>query len=603
MNAKITQTECFSPYRRAAGAALLILCAAASGCQQLGWTKPSPLGPVADRLRAAYPDLQGGKFIIIADFEQPEQQYLFRTEPGPPPPRVSTRRSRPETGAGALHFVLPSTKDRLIADNTQALGWHLPSDWRGYWVLLMSVYAEEPCNRFAFGVKSGRTQPRRFELAGLTLKTGWNLLRIDLAEVGASVDMSDIQQLTWWCADMAEPAKFYLDDIILADNAQNLLASPEAPAGSMFVQRRGRHLRVGVTGRFELVFSRGRLSQWYALGGYPQGRRQLAGSDGIGPHLLALSQPNEGAPIDLARSTDWSALGPVVQAESRLVAVNEERVVLEGRWIYGGAAPSSDSYDTQSGTTRQQRCVYTVTRQGRIYMQMDSALQHGEWRPDDVGFAISLDPAAGFETLLPPAEQSPDRTSPSFALHARTEARSADLLLVMHRPDHAPKHRQLLNGQNRVAGSVAFGGRPAGAQARWAMMLVLWPPDIDSLAEALPIAADYCTGPAPEVAVGRLVRDVLGDFDNDGFNESAGYYTVALDGNVARFVIDGRDQLRFYPTFKVRGTAGKRCWAYADGKLVTHTWLGPDGVLFMQIDRVLDKAVTVEVVANDGSAS
>ena len=57
-----------SPRRRLL--TLLIAGAALAGCQQIRWPTPSLLGPVADRLKAAYPDLHTGRFLTIADFRE-----------------------------------------------------------------------------------------------------------------------------------------------------------------------------------------------------------------------------------------------------------------------------------------------------------------------------------------------------------------------------------------------------------------------------------------------------------------------------------------------------------------------------------------------------
>ena len=580
-------------------AAALAVAAALVGCQQLRWRPPSLLGPVADRLKAAYPDLESGRFLVLADFEQPAQQTLFRISPGSLPAQISTRRSRPETGAGALHFALATANQRLLADNSQAQGWHLLNDWRGHSLLLMSLYCDQPCDRLAFGVRSGVANPRRYELAGLRLEPGWNLLRIDLAELGEHVDLADIQQLTWRCTDLPQPGEFYLDDLILTNNQQDLLGSPDSTAPTLYTQRRGRRLHIGVPGRFELVFSRGTLLRWYDLNSDPQRTRQLAGPGGLGPHLLALSQQDGQPLIDPNDLSGWSALGPVVHAQSQLLELNPERIVLDAQWHYGSAQP--DQPAAPSTDAPRQRCVYTITRQGRVYIRLSGTVQHHQWQPDDVGLAVGLEPIAAFEPLLHPPD-SPDRQDQlSLALHTRRDPGHADLLFVVHQPRHAPKLRQLVDEHGRHIGSLAFGSQPTDRQAQWAMMLALWPPDLDALTEAIPVAADYCKPASLDVEVGQLTRDEPGDFDNDGFNETSGYYTVALDDHVARFRLDARERLRFYPTVKLRGSAARTCWAYADGKLLTHTWRDRQNVLFLQIDKIVDKLITIEVVAAQDS--
>jgi hypothetical protein len=66
---------------------------------------------------------------------------------------------------------------------------------------------------------------------------------------------------------------------------------------------------------------------------------------------------------------------------------------------------------------------------------------------------------------------------------------------------------------------------------------------------------------------------------------------------LTRFHIDGRRQLRFYPTFKLVGSADTPCWAYADGRLLRRIWRSSDDVAFMLIDKIVDKPMTIEVIA------
>jgi hypothetical protein len=130
-------------------------------------------------------------------------------------------------------------------------------------------------------------------------------------------------------------------------------------------------------------------------------------------------------------------------------------------------------------------------------------------------------------------------------------------------------------------------------------MLSVWPGDLDSLTEAALVAADYGMPAQFDVEVGQLVRDEPGDQNNDGFCEAGGYYTLALENGLTRFHIDGRRQLRFYPTFKLVGSSGMPCWAYADGRLLRRVWRSREDDAFMQIDKIVDRPMTIEVIAGD----
>ena len=570
------------------------------GCQQPPARIPSALGPVADRLRAAYADLESGRFLTIADFEHRRHQTLFRAEPPSTKPSISVRRSRLSTGAGSLHFVLPDRHARLICDDQQATGWALPRDWQGHWLLLMSLYAAQPVDHLTFAIESGLDQPQRFELGGLRLQPGWNLVRIDLSEAAQQVDLSDVRRLYWWCPQLNEPLELYLDDLILADNQQDLLAPSDDADDTLYVRRRGRSLHIGSSGRFELVFRQGRLQQWYDLGSDPQRNRPLAAGGGLGPHLLALSAQRVAGQVDASDYADFSALGPVVESRQRLLELHRSRVVVEGNWRY--SEPRSQAESSRSGAKPtppvQQRHVYTITPQGRVYIDLSSSLKPGDPPPADVGFALCVSADAGFEPEFPRSTQ-PDDAGLSFALLGRRQASQADLLAVIHRAEDAPIHEILRDDRELPVGVMMCGGQPSADPFRWAMMLSFWPDDLDNLTEAALIAADYCVPAQLDVEVGQLVRDEPGDRNNDGFCETGGYYTLAMENALTRFRIDGRRQLRFYPTFKLVGSADTPCWAYADGRLLRRVWRSSEDVAFMLIDKIVDKPMTIEVIAGD----
>ncbi len=572
------------------------------GCRQPPARIPSALGPVADRLKAAYADLATGRFLTVADFEHGRHQTLFHVEPPSSKPSISVRRSRLSTGAGSLHFALPDRHTRLVCDDQQAKGWALPRDWRGHWLLLMSLYAAQPVDHLTFAIESGQDQPTRFEQAGLRLQPGWNLLRIDLGEAAQQVDLSDVRRLYWWCPQLDHPLELYLDDLILADNQQDLLAPSDDADDTLFVRRRGRSLHISSPGRFELVFRRGRLEQWYDLGSDPQRSRSLAAGGGLGPHLLALSAKRVAGQVSVSGYADFSALGPVVESRQRLLELHPSRVVVDGTWRYldPHSQAKSSPFAAKPTPPVQQRYVYTITPQGRVYVDLSSGLKPGVPPPADVGFALCVNADAGFECEFPDSTHpDDDGAGLSFALLARRQMGRADLLAAMHRADDAPIHEILRDDRDAPVGVMMCGGQPSADPFRWAMMLNVWPSDLDNLTEAALIAADYCMPAQLDVEVGQLVRDEPGDRNNDGFCETGGYYTLAMESGLTRFHIDGRRQLRFYPTFKLVGTSDTPCWAYADGRLLRRVWRNSEDVAFLQIDKIVSKPMTIEVIATN----
>ena len=559
---------------------LLVACAAAAaacnGCTPSSSRSPSVLGPGADRLIRAYPDLDTGRFLVLADFEDSAQQTLFRVTPGPRPAKITTRKSR-QTGAGALQFTLSDTRDRLAADNLRADGWHLPANWTEHQLLLMSIHAERAQTGFVFEARSGIRHDRQYQTDPMPLEPGWNLIRIDLAQLANVVDLRDIRQLRWGCLDLTQPTDFHLDDLILANNRQALVPTSEQTTTGLYVERRGKRLHVGVARRFELVFADGHITQWLDMG-YSQGPPvQLASTHGLGPFQLAFD------------GQTWRPKHPqteAIQTTTKLIETDPKRVVIEATWAPAHSQPT-------------QRCVYTITPGGQVYIQWHDRQTASQM---DTGFGAYLLSTTGVMTTLHGPDKQVAAKPISLTLHARTQPGQADLLTVMHEYDQAPSQMPVSHLGSDTVGSIACGGPGAGNDGPWAMMWVVWPPDLDSLVEAGPVAADYAYPAELAIDIGALRRDEPGDFNNDGFNEAQGHYCVAVSGGVARLRIDGRDQLRFYPTLRIEG-AGEPCWAYADGQLVDRAWRDPDGALMVRIDRIVSDVVTVEVITSTGSAS
>ena len=97
----------------------------------------SRLGPVAERMRLAYPDLASGRFIILADFESPADAELFRITAGEltlsdeRQPSISVLRARERTGAGGLKATLtnPDESIRLDGLRSQSLEIHFHAEF------------------------------------------------------------------------------------------------------------------------------------------------------------------------------------------------------------------------------------------------------------------------------------------------------------------------------------------------------------------------------------------------------------------------------------------------------------------------------------------
>lgn len=404
--------------RRTAGAlAAMMLMLAALGCQKpnKGPTQPriAELPPVPDRLRAFYQELRNGKFEILADFEAAGQAQVFRVE-GHGQSQLTVQRSRLATGAGALEVRFDDAGATLLADNEKARDWALPRNWSHHELFMVSIYAPTPVVAM-LQIRSGTQQVSAWDSAPLPLTQGWNLVRIDLADIARQVNLEDVRQVRLQVQADAWPFTCYLDDLMLADNTVTAFGNPNGEEGTLYVLKKGRRFHVGVAKRFELVFSRGMLTSWYDLSSDPDKRIDLAGTGPAGPALTALDQT--GAPEKAVGIDSWSRLGKSVQTQLQIVEANPLAVTVRGTIHFsaegadavenqtapagkqGAASPSTSQ--PAPGTARQ-TYVYTIRRDGRIFVDIQAQIASDSFRPAGVGLAVTC-----LHTVLQPKQVDP----------------------------------------------------------------------------------------------------------------------------------------------------------------------------------------------------
>ena len=199
------------------------------------------------------------------------------------------------------------------------------------------------------------------------------------------------------------------------------------------------------------------------------------------------------------------------------------------------------------------------------------------WGAPRVGYALALDGRRGFRHIAPPASgeagtgaspgggavTNPGAGDVAFALFARPGPR-ADLLWTWPRSAPLNIQRELVSADERRL-AVLVGDLPAAPIVEAAHLLRFWPTDIDAAPEAAGLAADYRAPALLAPAAGERLRDVSGDLDHDGYNESEGCYELAPAGSVLRVDFDPGRRLRFDPVFRVSQTRGRQAWVYVRG--------------------------------------
>src|SRR5512145_1614491 len=147
-----------------------------SGCLNASRGARSGAPTQADRLMGAYDDLKGGRFALVADFEDAKQMELVQL--------VSVSHSagtawnpklgRPTTGTGCLRFTSASPADTVVINNQYAKSWLLKRDWREYDLLLLSVHAGSPGLAVVVTLLGGSRSDRYVTDTSVPLEPGWN---------------------------------------------------------------------------------------------------------------------------------------------------------------------------------------------------------------------------------------------------------------------------------------------------------------------------------------------------------------------------------------------------------------------------------------------
>jgi hypothetical protein len=579
-------------------AAVELLLCCLGGCElpPSGQSREEGLSPVLLRMRDTYADLQHGPFVSLADFESPDHAKLFRVA-GPDgaefdrrQPSISVLRSRNETGAGGLKARLNGPGHRLVFDGRRSQELALIRDWRDYALLLVSIYGPRDGLTLEFTVRSGTDAPIHWTRT-IHAKSGWNLFRFDLAEIGERVDLADVRALIWRAPHIDSPVELFLDDLILANNRRYLLGEP-ATAGRLYVFELGRAVHVGVRGRFDLAFRDGVIAAWTV-----DGQGNLTVGTGLGPFPLPVpadwaAQPE--TPIVYDDPQLFAGWGPAVETAQHVLELSPFRVVVRGHWRFVDE-PGGTSTEASADTRPSHTWEYVIYPFGRVCVRVTSLARGAGWGAPRVAYAVALNGRCGFVRVEPEAAYT-GATPTEFVLMSQSGHERPDLLWSTH-ARAASLHRIELASADERRVVVLCGDVAADDTVETAHLLRFWPHDIDGAPEARTFAADYQHSAGLVVSTGAVVTETPGDLNRDGYNESEGCYELAADRGIARFKFDPGGRLRHQPVFRVRQTAGRRCWIYADGQIVET--LGRDRAeeLCFVIPGVVSAPRTIEVVS------
>ncbi len=572
---------------------------AAAGCGPQTTARPGyepALAPTTDRLIAAYPDLASRRFQVLADFESPEQASLFRLESGETssPLTINTERARLETGVGSLKMSLLNSSQQVAALDSPGLKWGLHRDWTKYHLLLMAVFSPRDLGGFTFSVTSGTDQKLTYRHPRIYLRQGWNTIRVDLAGISEQINVADVRELRFWAEPLDTPIDLYLDDLILANNEVAMFGRSNGERGDLYVKSQGRRIVVGSVERFELVFHRGQIVQWFDLAHDPARLHNLAGRGALGPSPVVVD-PAPGAAVRLDDSSQWSGLGLAVESFQRLEEANPVRAVVVGEWRFG--APGGRT----SEMNPFHRWAYCVHPDGRIYVECRGTAKSTTFDPPGLGVVFACDGDQGFTRRVfegaPGGPTAPIGQEP-YAQFARSDPGPTGLLVV----PFSPLVARTMRAADDPRLCVLWRMPPRGDHFLFTALVRVWPADIGAAEQAGPYAIDYCHPLSIALDAGQLVRTDDGDYDNDGYSEARGYYVLQLDANVAKVRIDGRRYPRFSPVFRIVDVANRDVWVYADGRQIRNLYRHPQGDVLFSVSGPITGETLIEVNAGPKSA-
>ncbi len=597
----------------------LTLVGAGAGCRGPGsrhHTGPTQL----DRLMAAYPDLSSGRFAVIADFEDPKHMEIFKLISVSPKARcvLGGRRGRAETGRGCIDFTTGSPDDAIVINNDRAANWYLKRDWRDYDLLLLSVRSPKPDLTAEVVISAGPVARPMAVHAEIPLQRGWNLVRLDLAEVGERIPLDDVRDLRFSVSGARKPVKLTLDDIILTGSREDLFGDSQDRSGAMYVQRAGRRWNIGVGGRFELTFANGQIVRWHNLEADPYRVRNLVQGTTLGPSLVIVDRAG-------GEAADLNPFGGKVIARSRILEMSSVRTVVGCEWRFVGdpEAPLDERLF--------HRWLYTIYPTGQVYVSVESSAIPAATPTSDLGLAVTLatgrdgdvqtdfQPGRGalgpraFLPTRPDPDADPrlpihsDRSSstesgvsqnPAQTLYAsaRIPAGDASLLYV---PGNQPRLRELVEesdaGRRQVSFTALFDNGAAETES-WHCHLLLGTSTEVAPAEVSARATAYARPAGLRFELGSPVPPAQADTGQTGFDPASGCYVITPDQGRVRFVIDGRGQPRFSPAFRVICRPDDEAWVYVNNLILKNIARDASGNLVFQLPGIVRSETTVEIL-------
>jgi hypothetical protein len=548
----------------------------------------------------AFPELRAGRFVVIADFEDPRHMELFQAVnvSGKASAKRDARTGRGETGGGCMVATLASTDDAIVISNARAEQWYLKRDWRAYDVLLLSVHISERDLDLQMTIAGGRADRRLAAETSLRVHRGWNLLRLDLAEIGERVPLDDVQRIRLSATVGAKPVQIRIDDVLLTASREDLLGDSAGRQKGLYVQRVGRRWKIGAAGMgadFELTFANGQIVEWYNVSADPHRLHNLVRGTTLGPSIVELEPGGLLGP-------GLEALGEAVLVRSALVEVSPVRVVVTSEWRYV-SDPEQPIADPDARPF--QRWVYTIYPTGQLYVGVEATTATDTWSAPRLGLAVSVAKDAHETPTVTTVATSQRGPAGERAVAHATLRNGVPDAFIMFVPDRAESTVAVVTAA-RPAGRTADsdlrtiftasarpGKRGVGA---WACHLLLRAAGDITESEARARALAYAYPETPELLLGSPGVGGAGRANATGFDPRSGCYDIAPEDGGVRFLVDGTKRPWYSPAFRVLNTDTREAWVYVDHLIHGRVARDREGHILFQIPGVIGRASLVEVV-------
>lgn len=579
----------------------VVTAVSAAGCQSSG-SRQSTAPTQLDRLMQAYPELQGGRFLVIADFEDPRHMELFKliSASGEGKCALGRKTGGAETGAGCMLFTAGSPDDVVVINNTSATHWYLTRNWRQYDLLLLSV--ESPMQNLALEmtIAGGPLEARRAAHASIPLKRGWNVVRLDLAEIGERIPLDNVQEVRLGVSGASRPVQLSFDDVLLTGFRRDLFGDSSNRDAGLYVRQVGRRWKIGAArpgADFELTFANGQIVEWYNIAADPHRLRSLVRGAAMGPTPVVVGSPHRQA-IDTAQHDGALAV------RSRILEMNAVRAVVACDWRMAGSAETAANAQEQPSL---RRWTYTIYPTGQMYVAVEAAAlpepQPGSTQaPLGLAITLSATPQDELQVNVSAEQPEPGPAQRPAYITARNSASDALLLYVVDDAGGAVRVSESGPGDGAAPEEAEHRSLVATREVRessvetWACHVLLGSSSEIPGKEALARAIDFAGREPPHLQIGSWVPVRDGGNGESGFDPATGCYRVAPDKGRVRLVIDGRQHPCFSPAFQIINAQGGEAWVYVDDRILDTTARDAQGNLIFQLPGTIHKPTTVEVL-------